>query len=158
MNGKILVIGIVSFFLLFFVYESWLMRGLPHKIKHNVQGVAEPLHDITAAHSIFIGTAAVYGINGQVPLICTNVSDDDVTINEGTLLAYLKPMDFGERVHKIITYESPINETHVSASTGSRKDHTYPRENNSKYARGVKRVSHQMNFTEGGKFSQKMSF
>ncbi|MED5384244.1 MAG: hypothetical protein VX481_06795 [Cyanobacteriota bacterium] len=30
MNGKILVVGIVSFFLLFFVYESWLMRGLPH--------------------------------------------------------------------------------------------------------------------------------
>ncbi|AII43364.1 hypothetical protein KR100_08320 [Synechococcus sp. KORDI-100] len=30
MNGKILVVGIVAFFLLFFVYESWLMRGLPH--------------------------------------------------------------------------------------------------------------------------------
>ena len=30
MNGKLLVIGIVSFFLLFFIYESWMMRGLPH--------------------------------------------------------------------------------------------------------------------------------
>ena len=30
MNGKLLVVGIVTFFLLFFVYESWLMRGLPH--------------------------------------------------------------------------------------------------------------------------------
>jgi myosin-crossreactive antigen len=30
MNGKILVGGIVIFFILFFVYESWLMRGLPH--------------------------------------------------------------------------------------------------------------------------------
>jgi len=30
MNGKLLVIGIGSFFLLFFVAESWLMRGLPH--------------------------------------------------------------------------------------------------------------------------------
>ena len=30
MNGKPLVVGIVLFFLLFFVYESWMMRGLPH--------------------------------------------------------------------------------------------------------------------------------
>ena len=30
MNGKLLVVGIGSFFLLFFVAESWLMRGLPH--------------------------------------------------------------------------------------------------------------------------------
>ena len=30
MNGKILVIGIGLFFILFFVIESWLMRGLPH--------------------------------------------------------------------------------------------------------------------------------
>ena len=30
MNGKILVIGIGSFFLIFFVIESWLMRGLAH--------------------------------------------------------------------------------------------------------------------------------
>ena len=30
MNGKILVIGISSFFLIFFVIESWLMRGLAH--------------------------------------------------------------------------------------------------------------------------------
>ena len=30
MNGKLLVIGIVLFFLLFFVYESWIMRGLSH--------------------------------------------------------------------------------------------------------------------------------
>jgi hypothetical protein len=30
MNGKILVIGIGSFFLVFFVIESWLMRGLAH--------------------------------------------------------------------------------------------------------------------------------
>ncbi|MDC3185660.1 hypothetical protein OBA47_00395 [bacterium] len=30
MNGKLLVVGIVLFFLLFFVYESWMMRGLPH--------------------------------------------------------------------------------------------------------------------------------
>ena len=30
MNGKLLVVGIVTFFLLFFVYESWLMHGLPH--------------------------------------------------------------------------------------------------------------------------------
>ena len=29
-NGKLLVIGIVSFFLLFFIYESWMMRSLPH--------------------------------------------------------------------------------------------------------------------------------
>ena len=28
MNGKILVIGIGSFFLIFLVLESWLMRGL----------------------------------------------------------------------------------------------------------------------------------
>ena len=30
MNGKILVIGIGLFFLLFFIVESWLIRGLPH--------------------------------------------------------------------------------------------------------------------------------
>ena len=30
MNGKDLVIGIGLFFILFFVIESWLMRGLPH--------------------------------------------------------------------------------------------------------------------------------
>ena len=30
MNGKVLVIGIGLFFILFFVIESWLMRGLPH--------------------------------------------------------------------------------------------------------------------------------
>ena len=30
MNGKLLVISIGSFFLLFFVVESWLMRSLPH--------------------------------------------------------------------------------------------------------------------------------
>ncbi len=30
MNGKLLVIGIVLLFLFFFVYESWMMRGLPH--------------------------------------------------------------------------------------------------------------------------------
>ena len=30
MNGKILVIGIGLFFILFFVIESLLMRGLPH--------------------------------------------------------------------------------------------------------------------------------
>jgi len=30
MNGKLLVISIGSFFLVFFVVESWLMRGLPH--------------------------------------------------------------------------------------------------------------------------------
>jgi len=30
MNGKLLVISIGSFFLMFFVVESWLMRGLPH--------------------------------------------------------------------------------------------------------------------------------
>lgn len=30
MNGRLLVVGIVIFFFLFFVYESWLMRGLPH--------------------------------------------------------------------------------------------------------------------------------
>ena len=30
MNGKVLVVGIAVFFLLFFVVESWLMRGLPH--------------------------------------------------------------------------------------------------------------------------------
>ena len=30
MSGKLLVAGIVGFFLLFFVIESWLMRGLPH--------------------------------------------------------------------------------------------------------------------------------
>ena len=30
MKGKLLVIGIVLFFLLFFVDESWMMRGLPH--------------------------------------------------------------------------------------------------------------------------------
>ena len=30
MNGKLLVLGIVAFFLVFFVYESWLMRGLPY--------------------------------------------------------------------------------------------------------------------------------
>lgn len=30
MNGKILVMGISLFFLLFFVIESWLMRGIPH--------------------------------------------------------------------------------------------------------------------------------
>ena len=30
MNGKILVIGIGSVFLIFFVIESWLMRGLAH--------------------------------------------------------------------------------------------------------------------------------
>jgi hypothetical protein len=30
MNGKLLVVGFGSFFLLFFVVESWLMRGLPH--------------------------------------------------------------------------------------------------------------------------------
>ena len=30
MNGKILVISIGSFFLLFFVIESWLMRVVPH--------------------------------------------------------------------------------------------------------------------------------
>ena len=28
MNGKVLVIGIGSFFLLFFIAESWLMRSL----------------------------------------------------------------------------------------------------------------------------------
>ena len=31
MNGKVLVIGIMIFFILFFVYESWLMRDLPHE-------------------------------------------------------------------------------------------------------------------------------
>ena len=30
MNGKLLVVGITLFFLLFFVAESWMMRGLPH--------------------------------------------------------------------------------------------------------------------------------
>jgi hypothetical protein len=30
MSGKLLVAGIVIFFLLFFAYESWLMRSLPH--------------------------------------------------------------------------------------------------------------------------------
>ena len=30
MNGKVLVVGIAVFFLLFFLVESWLMRGLPH--------------------------------------------------------------------------------------------------------------------------------
>ncbi|QNI42852.1 putative membrane protein [Synechococcus sp. A15-28] len=30
MNGKLLVVGIVTFFIVFFVYESLLMRGLPH--------------------------------------------------------------------------------------------------------------------------------
>ena len=30
MNGKVLVIGIGLLFILFFVIESWLMRGLPH--------------------------------------------------------------------------------------------------------------------------------
>ena len=30
MSGKLLVVGICVFFLLFFVVESWLMRGLPH--------------------------------------------------------------------------------------------------------------------------------
>ena len=30
MKGSFLVVGIVIFFLLFFVVESWLMRGLPH--------------------------------------------------------------------------------------------------------------------------------
>jgi hypothetical protein len=30
MNGKVLVMGIGLFFLLFFVIESWLMRGIPH--------------------------------------------------------------------------------------------------------------------------------
>ena len=35
MNGKLLVAGIVLFFLLFFVYESWMMRGLPHWSDHD---------------------------------------------------------------------------------------------------------------------------
>ena len=30
MNGKILVIGIGAFFIVFFAYESWLLRSLPH--------------------------------------------------------------------------------------------------------------------------------
>lgn len=30
MSGKLLVVSIVIFFLLFFIYESWLMRSLPH--------------------------------------------------------------------------------------------------------------------------------
>ncbi len=30
MNGKFLVVGIVLFFLAFFVFESLMMRGLPH--------------------------------------------------------------------------------------------------------------------------------
>ena len=35
MNGKLLVVGIVLFFLLFFVYESWMIRGLPHWLDHH---------------------------------------------------------------------------------------------------------------------------
>ena len=31
MNGKILVLGISAFFILFFIAESFLMRGLPHQ-------------------------------------------------------------------------------------------------------------------------------
>ena len=71
---------------------KYIWGNLPSKIKHNIQGVAEPRHDLANEKSIFIGTAAVYGINGQVPLICVNVSDNDVTLTKGTLLAYIKPM------------------------------------------------------------------
>ena len=36
MNGKVLVIGIGLFFILFFVIESWLMRGLAHEPIRNI--------------------------------------------------------------------------------------------------------------------------
>ena len=84
-----------------------ILGELPARIKHNVQGIAEPKDGLAEAKSVFIANALVYGINGHIPLLCINVSDNDVTLQKGTLLAYLKPVDLGERVRKVHCVEEP---------------------------------------------------
>ena len=133
---------------------KYIWGKLPPKIKHNVQGVAEPRHDLANEKSIFIGTAAVYGINGQVPLICVNVSENDVTLTKGTLLAYIKPMDFGKRVEKIDICEDhngcgEIKINPPSTGAGGHRITKNPRVKTVNSARGGVSQNHSNKFSGG---------
>ena len=69
-----------------------------------MQGLAELKDGLAQTKLLFIANALVYGINGEIPLLCLNVSYQDITLQKGTLIAYLKPIDLGERVHRVNYY------------------------------------------------------
>ena len=77
-----------------------------------MQGLSEPKDGLLQDKSLFVANALVYGINGEIPLICLNISDRDITLQKGTLLAYLKPIDLGERVHRVNCYIGPEETFH----------------------------------------------
>ena len=60
--------------------SSHIKGILPKRVKHNVQGVSEPKDGLLQDKSLFIANALVYGVNGEIPLVCLNVSDQDITL------------------------------------------------------------------------------